>query len=132
MTRGEVANQHVNVANRPFAVGVVDEEVERGVGAHEDVGEADYDVARGGDRRGDICCRGVCVHFALCRRKSPLEEPFYRALPRPNSEQMQEFRFSTRNANDVLQMHFSQFPCQLPRKLAISFYISASLPFIRE
>ena len=46
----------MNVANRPFAVGVVDEEVERGVGAHEDVGEADYDVARGGDRRGDICC----------------------------------------------------------------------------
>ena len=31
----------------PFAVGVVDEEVERGVCAHEDVGEADYDVARG-------------------------------------------------------------------------------------
>ena len=34
----------------PFAVGVVDEEVERGVGAHKDVGEADYDVA-GGERR---------------------------------------------------------------------------------
>ena len=31
----------------PFAVGVVDEEVERGVGAHKDVGEADYDVAGG-------------------------------------------------------------------------------------
>ena len=34
----------------PFAVGVVDKEVERGVGAHKDVGEADYDVA-GGERR---------------------------------------------------------------------------------
>ena len=35
----------------PFAVGVIDEEVECGVGAHEDVGEADYDVAGEGERR---------------------------------------------------------------------------------
>ena len=36
---------HLMGAKRPFAVGVVDEEVECGVGAHEDVGQADYDVA---------------------------------------------------------------------------------------
>ena len=39
-------------AKLPFAVGVVDEEVECGVGAHENVSEADYDIA-GETERGD-------------------------------------------------------------------------------
>ena len=103
--------------NQPFAVGVVDEEVERGVGAHKDVGEADYDVARG--QRISLKMRPCCTRTGLNLGKRFLNN----FLGVPPAWRLQ-------NNCGTLKKHFTK-PCiQFPRNRPSQYSTTRIIRFI--